>query len=164
MGLFDMFKKKSKSKVSNSTKKKLAAIDKDLDDVIASAPNDEEKDALRSLELLLKTMENDDALNQEEKNWLEAYDMKQKEKEIKEKEIKEKELDEKIAKGELWLGMTTQQLVLMKGEPEKKTETISRNKTRNEYYYDGTKNNRGNMSYKLKVVLIEGKVEKWTIT
>ena len=162
MGLFDMFKKKSKSKVSNSTKKKLAAIDKDLDDVISSGVNDEERDALRSLELLLKTM-NDDALNQEEKNWLEAYDMKQKEKEIKEKEIKEKELDEKIAKGELWLGMTTQQLVLMKGEPEKKTETISRNKTRNEYYYDGTKNNRGNMSYKLKVVLIEGKVEKWTI-
>ena len=58
--------------------------------------------------------------------------------------------------------MTREQLVLMKGEPGKKTETISRNKTREEYYYDGTKNNRGNMSYKLKVVLIGGQVEKWS--
>tara|TARA_B110000444_G_scaffold234787_1_gene245360 strand:- start:1842 stop:2072 length:231 start_codon:yes stop_codon:yes gene_type:complete len=55
-GIFDLFKKKSKSKISNSTKKKLAAIDKDLDDVIASGVNDEEKQALRDLADLLATM------------------------------------------------------------------------------------------------------------
>ena len=73
-----------------------------------------------------------------------------------------KKLDEKIAKGELWLGMNKELLCIMKGEPEEKIESISKNKTREEYYYNGTKNRLGNMSYKLKIVLIEGKVEKWS--
>ena len=46
-GLFDIFKKKTKGKVSKSTKKKLAAIDSDIEDVINSAPTDEEREALR---------------------------------------------------------------------------------------------------------------------
>tara|TARA_Y100000385_G_scaffold232347_1_gene244786 strand:+ start:142 stop:483 length:342 start_codon:yes stop_codon:yes gene_type:complete len=75
-----------------------------------------------------------------------------------------KKLDEKISKGELWLGMTKELLLIMKGEPGEKTEIFSSKKTREEYYYDGTKNRLGNMSYKLKIVLTDGKVEKWTIT
>ena len=50
----------------------------------------------------------------------------------------------------------------MKGKPEKKTESVSRNNTKEEFYYDGYKNRQGNISYKLKVVLIDGEVEKWT--
>ena len=73
-----------------------------------------------------------------------------------------KEIDEKIAKGKLWLGMTDEELILMKGKPEKKTESVSRNNTKEEFYYDGYKNRQGNISYKLKVVLIDGEVEKWT--
>ena len=49
----------------------------------------------------------------------------------------------------------------IKGKPGKKTETISRNKKREEYFYDGKKNRQGNMSYKLKVILIDELVEKW---
>ena len=161
MGLFDIFKKKTEGKVSESTKKKLTAIDNDIDDIIASAPTSAEADDLRSVELLMKKMEGFN-LTQEEKDWVEAYDKKEKERKEEERKEKERIEKEKIAKGEMWLGMTREQLVLMKGEPGKKTETISRNKTREEYYYDGTKNNRGNMSYKLKVVLIGGQVEKWS--
>ena len=75
-----------------------------------------------------------------------------------------KKLDEKIAKGELWLGMNKELLLIMKGEPGEKTESFSSKKTREEYYYDGVKNRLGNMFYKLKIVLVDGKVEKWTIT
>ena len=45
--------------------------------------------------------------------------------------------------------------------PEKK-ESVSRNNTKEEFYYDGYKNRQGNMTYRLKVVLIDGIVEKWT--
>lgn len=53
-GLFDIFKKKTKGKVSKSTKKKLAAIDSDIEDVINSAPTDEEREALRDMADFLK--------------------------------------------------------------------------------------------------------------
>jgi hypothetical protein len=72
-----------------------------------------------------------------------------------------KELGTKIAKGELWIGMNKEELMAIKGKPGKKTETISRNKKREEYFYDGKKNRQGNMSYKLKVILIDELVEKW---
>ena len=72
-----------------------------------------------------------------------------------------KELGTKIAKGELWIGMNKEALMAIKGNPGKKTETISRNKKREEYFYDGKKNRQGNMSYKLKVILIDELVEKW---
>ena len=88
MGLFDIFKKKTEGKVSESTKKKLTAIDNDIDDIIASAPTSEEADDLRSVELLMKKMEGFN-LTQEEKDWVEAYDKKEKER--KEEERKEKE-------------------------------------------------------------------------
>lgn len=43
-GMFDIFKSKKKK-----LKKKLSAIDRDIDDVINSAPDKEEKEALRDL-------------------------------------------------------------------------------------------------------------------
>ena len=72
-----------------------------------------------------------------------------------------KELGTKIAKGELWIGMNKEALMVIKGKPGKKTETISNNKKTEEYFYDGKKNRQGNMSYKLKVILIDELVEKW---
>ena len=74
-----------------------------------------------------------------------------------------KELGTKIAKGELWIGMSKEALMAIKGRPGKKIETISRNKKREEYFFDGNKNRQGNMSFKLKVILIDGLVEKWAI-
>ena len=74
-----------------------------------------------------------------------------------------KELGTKIAKGELWIGMSKEALMAIKGKPGKKNETISRNKKREEYFFDGYKNRQGNMSFKLKVILIDGLVEKWAI-
>ena len=65
------------------------------------------------------------------------------------------------AKGELWIGMSKEALMAIKGRPGKKIETISRNKKREEYFFDGNKNRQGNMSFKLKVILIDGLVEKW---
>ena len=59
-------------------------------------------------------------------------------------------------------GMTKQEWIVLKGQPEAKTETTSRNKRREEYFYDGYKNRLGNQSYKLKVVIIEDKVASWT--
>ena len=153
MGLFDIFKKKDKKKELNA---KIKGIDSYLDDTIEAAPTEKQRKALVALRAALEGV---DEQTQEEKEEQIKENRKQWEKEQREKIEKE---NNKIAKGELWLGMTTQQLVLMKGEPGKKTESISRNKNREEYYYDGTKSNRGNMSYKLKVVLINGEVEKWT--
>ena len=72
------------------------------------------------------------------------------------------EIGEKLHKGELWVGMTVEMLEEVKGKPGKKTETISRNKKREELFFDGYKNRQGNMSYKFKVVIINGKLEKWT--
>lgn len=63
-----------------------------------------------------------------------------------------------------YVGYTKKELILLKGEPESKTEKISRNKKREEFYYEGFKNRLGNQSYNLKIVLIEGKVENWTRT
>ena len=153
MGLFDIFKNKDKKK---ELKAKIKGIESYVDDTIDAAPTEKQRKALEAVRAALDGV---DELTQEEKEEKSKERRKQWEKEQREKIEKE---NNKIAKGVLWLGMTREQLVLMKGEPGKKTETISRNKTREEYYYDGTKNNRGNMSYKLKVVLIGGKVEKWT--
>ena len=52
--LFDIFKKKTKGNVSKSTKKKLAAIDSDIEDVISSAPTEEERKALKDMADFLK--------------------------------------------------------------------------------------------------------------
>ena len=153
MGLFDIFKNKDKKK---ELKAKIKGIESYVDDTIDAAPTEKQRKALEAVRAALDGV---DELTQEEKEEKSKERRKQWEKEQREKIEKE---NNKIAKGVLWLGMTREQLVLMKGEPGKKSETISRNKTREEYYYDGTKNNRGNMSYKLKVVLIGGKVEKWT--
>ncbi len=73
-----------------------------------------------------------------------------------------KELGTRISKGVLWIGMSEEALKELKGKPGKKTQTISRNKKREEQFYDGYMNRQGNMTYRLKVVLTNGIVDKWT--
>ena len=53
--------------------------------------------------------------------------------------------------------MTDEELILMKGKPEKKTESTTRNNIKEEFYYDGYTNRQGNISYKLKVILIDSR-------
>ena len=79
------------------------------------------------------------------------------------RKIEKLKVEENIAKGEMWLGMSKEQLTSMMGKPVKKTETISRSKKIEIFYYDDCKDEYGKMYYRLKVVLISGKVEKWTI-
>ena len=73
-----------------------------------------------------------------------------------------KELGTRISKDKLWIGMSEEILKEMKGNPKEKNESVSRQKIRKEYFYDGYKNRLGNMTYRLKVVLIDGIVDKWT--
>ena len=68
---------------------------------------------------------------------------------------------ELIHKGKVDLGMTTEMVIDSKGKPKEVIEKVSRGKKREEYFYDGYKNRQGNMSYKFRVVLIDGKVDGW---
>ena len=48
-----------------------------------------------------------------------------------------------------------------KGKPKEVIEKVSRGKKREEYFYGEYKNRQGNKAYKLRVVLINGKVDGW---
>ena len=71
------------------------------------------------------------------------------------------ETGELIHKGKVDLGMTTEMVIDSKGKPKDVIEKVSRGKKREEFFYDGYKNLQGNMSYKFRVVLIDGKVDGW---
>jgi len=71
------------------------------------------------------------------------------------------ETGELIHKGKVDLGMTTEMVIDSKGKPKEVIEKVSRGKKREEFFYDGYKNLQGNMSYKFRVVLINGKVDGW---
>ena len=92
----------------------------------------------------------------EEEEWMNEYlnNIRKKEK---------LKVEENIAKGEMWLGMSREQLTSMMGQPVKKTETISRSKKIEIFYYDDYEDDYGKIFFKLKVILISGMVEKWTI-
>jgi|TARA_B110000259_G_C13729304_1_gene287862 hypothetical protein len=147
--------------------------------IIKSAPDKATENKLRALNIALKRQRgakislNDEKWYAQHTKKSEARDVQnaksKKKRAIAQKAKKKakfiekygKELGTKIAKGELWIGMNKEALMAIKGKPEKKTETISRNKKREEYFYDGKKNRQGNMSYKLKVILIDELLEKW---
>ena len=120
----------------------------DLDDFLKSQQQRRDKENKR-----LQRNEN------QRKKRLKAKNRKRKKKLI---EKFGKELGTRISKDKLWIGMSEEILKEMKGNPKEKKETVSRNNTKEEFYYDGYKNRQGNMTYRLKVVLIDGIVEKWT--
>jgi len=71
------------------------------------------------------------------------------------------EIGKRLFKQELWVGMSSEMVIDSKGKPKEVIEKVSRGKKREEYFYDGYKNRQGNMSYKFRVVLINGKVDGW---
>ena len=114
----------------------------------------------------------DETLNAErEKNYKETgYKETDNERDIREADeilLKEhqtkygKEIGEKIFKGEMFLGMTLEMVIDIKGEPDFKIEKVSRREKREEYFYGKYKNRLGNDSYKFRVVIINDEVDGW---
>ena len=152
---------------------KIKKLESEREEMIQSGKTQKERDSMRALSLHLDRVHKR-KLTIEDERWLDEYDKKEENKRIKREQkrnIEKKKYltdkygqdnGEKLHKGELWVGMTYEMLKEIKGEPGKKTETISRNKKREELFFDGYKNRQSNMSYKFKVVIINGKLEKWT--
>lgn len=87
------------------------------------------------------------------------------EKEEKRKEILSKKYDSEIAnkivKKELAIGMSKNMVLDMKGRPDHKTQSVSQNATREEWFYGAYKNRLNKVSYKFRVVLVDDKVTGW---
>jgi len=87
------------------------------------------------------------------------------EKEEKRKEILSKKYDSEIAnkivKKELTIGMSKNMVLDMKGRPDHKTQSVSQNATREEWFYGAYKNRLNKVSYKFRVVLVDDKVTGW---
>ena len=158
---------------------KIKKLESEREELIQSGKTQLERDRSRALALSFDRVHKR-KLTIEDEKWLDEHDKKErKREEINEnnrKKIEQKrnierkkyltekygnDNGEKLHKGELWVGMTYEMLNEVKGEPGKKTETISRNKKREELFFDGYKNRQGNKSYKFRVVLIDGKVDGW---
>ncbi|MCF8342718.1 MAG: hypothetical protein K9I82_17205 [Chitinophagaceae bacterium] len=93
--------------------------------------------------------------------------LKEKEKEIYEKrkvEFIEKygdEIGKKIAKKELFVGMTLEMLKDVKGKHSEKVENVTNGKTKVKLYYEKSKNRLGNIAYGFEVSLEDGFVVGW---
>jgi len=87
------------------------------------------------------------------------------EKEEKRKEILSKKYDSeivnKIVKKELAIGMSKNMVLDMKGKPNHKTQSVSQNATREEWFYGAYKNRLNKVSFKFRVVLVNEKVTGW---
>jgi hypothetical protein len=68
---------------------------------------------------------------------------------------------EKSLKGEVFLDMDEELLIISKGKPNKKDNNLVRGKKSEVWYYDEYENRLKNKSYKLTIRLIEGKVKGW---
>jgi hypothetical protein len=87
------------------------------------------------------------------------------EKEEKIKEILSKKYDSeivnKIVKKELAIGMSKNMVLDMKGKPNHKTQSVSQNATREEWFYGAYTNRLNKVSFKFRVVLVNEKVTGW---
>lgn len=72
-----------------------------------------------------------------------------------------KEMGLKLSKKKIFSNMTREMLIDIKGNPKKVVKTSSTKMIKEEYCYDLNKNKNGSISYKLKVTLLDGIVEKW---
>jgi hypothetical protein len=114
-------------------------------DIAASVDSDPQKDAVKRLSYLA-------FLSGEKKSEAE-----------KKFEVKygDKTIAKKIVDKELWIGMSKDMLLDVKGSPDHKTERVSSNKKKEEYFYGEFQNLRGNDSYKFRVVLVNDEVISW---
>jgi hypothetical protein len=71
------------------------------------------------------------------------------------------EIGLKIKNEELSVGMTKEMVIEMKLEPDHTTQSVSRGKVREEWFYDRYKNRLGNYNYKFRIVIVDGLVEGW---
>lgn len=145
--------------ISNKPKKKgIESNPKDFK--VLTPPTNKKRDNFHESRLSLKRRRekyfSPDSLTPEEQKWMKEYRTNI----SKNEKLK---IEENISKGQMWLGMTREQLIFIKGEPEKKMEIMSRNNKIEEYYYGKFKDENGYISYKIKVLLNWGKVEKWYI-
>lgn len=147
---------------------KLTNLYSDVDKITKSGKTQSERDNLRSLSLTFRKSKGQ-KLSKKDDEWLQNHNRKS---QIKKKKSESKRLtsliekygSEKgqlIHKGKLDLGMTTEMVIDSKGKPKEVIEKVSRGKKREEYFYSEYKNRQGNKSYKLRVVLINGKVDGW---
>lgn len=68
---------------------------------------------------------------------------------------------DKILKQYLWLGMTEEMLVEVKGEPDDTSESVSVGKVKKKYLYGKRENRVGNYSYDFEVSLVNDVVTGW---
>jgi hypothetical protein len=71
------------------------------------------------------------------------------------------EIGLKIKNGELSVGMTKEMVIEMKEEPVHTTQSVSRGKVREEWFYRMYKNRLGKYNYKFRIVIVDGLVEGW---
>ena len=76
-------------------------------------------------------------------------------------ETYDEETSIKLANEEIWIGMTSEMLELVKGEPESVSNNVVRGKVKVVNYYDRTKNRQGNDAYGFEVTLENDVVVGW---
>jgi len=159
--------------------RRLKVLDREIDNIIDSAPNKREQDNLKGLSLTLRKA-NGSKISKKNQEWLNkrASQEKNNEKIQAKKKIeraKKRKLDTikyfedkygntlamKLAEGKVFLDMTKDMLIDVKGKPDDTIEKVSRGKVREEYFYGAYKNRQKNTSYKFRVVLVDGKVTGW---
>ncbi len=67
----------------------------------------------------------------------------------------------KIKNNELSVGMTKEMVIEMKKKSDHTTQSVSRGKEREEWFYGKHENRLGNYNYKFRVVFVNGLVEGW---
>lgn len=72
-----------------------------------------------------------------------------------------KDIALKIKNNELSLGMTKEMVIEMKEEADHTTQSVSRGKEREEWFYGEYENRLGNYNYEFRVVFFNGLVEGW---
>ena len=64
----------------------------------------------------------------------------------------------RIINKELWLGMTEEMLLEVKGKPQDISESVSDRSIKKKYFYGKSKNRLGNDSFDFEVTLEDGKI------
>lgn len=72
-----------------------------------------------------------------------------------------KEMGLKVKNKELCVGMTKEMVIEFMFKPSHKKQSVSRGKVREEWFYYGYVNRLGNMSYRFRIVIVNGLVQGW---
>jgi hypothetical protein len=75
--------------------------------------------------------------------------------------VYDEETSKKLANQEIWVGMSAKMLILVKGEPYEISSSVLKDKSKDIYYYEKSKNRLGNIAYKFEVILENNSVIGW---